>query len=77
MWDLTKFSQMEDLFMGAVKFQPRIAIQDCRWCSAAIKKKQCIFDGKYCPYKPYSVINKALVKEEITPLDLINQALNE
>lgn len=58
MWDLNKFSQMEDLFQGAVKFQPRIAMTDCRWCSKAIKEKQCVFDGKYCPYKPYSVATK-------------------
>ena len=35
-----------------------------------------MYDGKYCPYKPYTV-TKNQIDEELTPAELIYQALRE
>jgi hypothetical protein len=61
-------------------FTPRIATYECSDCSADIKKKDCVSDGRYCAYTPkfteqYGLEgNKAF---EMTGREVIIQALRE
>ena len=35
-----------------VSFKPRIATYSCPECPSDVKQRDCLSDGKYCPFKP-------------------------
>ena len=51
MMDLKDFAVMQDVFDGKVLFHPRTEFKSCRYCLPEAKEKECILDGKYCPFK--------------------------
>ena len=52
-WDYEHFARMEESFDKMVHFQPRSVFKTCHGCKGV--EKQCILNGKYCPYIPYDV----------------------
>jgi len=40
------------LLRNDVSFMPRIATFSCEDCPTEIKQRDCVSNGKYCPFKP-------------------------
>jgi hypothetical protein len=78
MMDLADFAAMQDVFGDKVKFHPRTEIKTCRYCLKDAKEKECILDGKYCPYKIIRGKDEVdLIGGDMEPQELINQMLRE
>jgi len=72
--DLTKYSQMQEIFNKNVMFQPRTLTMNCESCTDAMKK-QCIDNGKYCPIIPIQLRTDQEI--HISPKNLIMQSVRE
>lgn len=76
--DLADFAVMQDVFENKVKFHPRTEFKSCRYCLSEAKERECILDGKYCPYRIIRGQSEVqLVGGEMTPMELIDQMLRE
>ena len=64
-WDMPALAQMQDIFAGKVRFQPRTLTRSCKGCSQRVQDNRCILGGKYCPIAPYGFKNN----REAMPID--------
>jgi hypothetical protein len=39
-------------FANATQFTPRIMTYSCEFCTKEVKNRECLNDGKYCPFAP-------------------------
>ena len=56
-----------------MQFHPRTEFKSCRYCLSEAKDRECILDGKYCPYK--TSVN--LESGDMKPMELVDQMLRE
>lgn len=74
-------SQMKELgqyqkpFGSSTLFTPRILTFACELCPKEIKERDCVSDGKYCPYKPRH--HPGVDYDSFTNLDLLFESLRE
>ena len=63
--DFDKLAKMQDIFKDKVIFHPRTYVYGCLWCDQKTKDKNCIFNGKYCPFVPDDVDKNVIRPREL------------
>ena len=66
-WKLYELKAFRDMLEERIIFQPRTLKFNCANCWQAVKSKNCIQDGKYCPIYP----TEFKYKDKIDPFMMI------
>jgi len=64
-------------FGAAALFTPRILTFACELCPREVKERDCLSNGKYCPYRPRFHSKIEQMESKFTNLDLLFESLRE
>ena len=80
---IKELAQYQSAFGNNTLFTPRIMTFECLNCPAMIREKNCLSDGKYCPYQPVLeefagvFSDKVIIMESLREKCIYNEIIGE